>query len=403
MSDAVLDPEKEAAMATLGLRPGPRSARALVLSAIAALAVGGWQIEGGGSARPAETGEHCSALAVLADGYPVFGANMDYAYVENGLVFIIPRGLTRTGLWPGVTGENVTWTSRFASLVFSLVGYPYAWAGVNEKGLTFSTMNLAYATTSPPPDERPALDSGLWIQYMLDSCETVEDVIAAESRVRIITADHYLVADRHGRRAVLEFLDGQMVVHDEQSQDIWVLTNTTYHWLLRVWERFLQQGYYDSNDSSIRRFLIGASRVSGLGVVSNAEAVQFVFDTLWEMRGEQFSHHTSQWSIVFDTRGRKAYFRTASNPEVREVNLFDFNLHCTGGLRMLQIQADLAGDVSAHFRDFSLEESVDQMEEFLTAWGYSNPRSTYVSLTRHFVEVPCSESWRGPGGRRVVP
>jgi hypothetical protein len=43
------------------------------------------------------------------------------------------------------------------------------------------------------------------------------------------------------------------------------------------------------------------------------------------------------------------------------------------------------------------------MEEFLTAWGYSNPRSTYVALTRHFVDVPCSESWRGPGGRRVVP
>ena len=100
-------------MSTLGLRAGRRSARALVLSAIAVLAVGGWQIAGGRSARPATTGEHCSALAVLADGYPVFGANMDYAYVENGLVFVIPRGLTRTGLWPGVTGENGTvWVIR---------------------------------------------------------------------------------------------------------------------------------------------------------------------------------------------------------------------------------------------------------------------------------------------------
>ena len=390
-------------MPRLGLRIGGRSARLLVLSAIAALAVGSGQVEGGQSARPATSGEHCSALAVLAEGYPVFGANMDYAFVENGLVFIIPRGLTRTGLWPGVTGTNVTWRSRFASLTFSLVGYPYAWAGVNERGLTFSTMELAYATECPPPDERPALDSGLWIQYMLDTCETVEDVIAAESRVRMMTADHYLVADRHGRRAVLEFLDGRMVVHDDQSQDIWVLTNTTYHWLLQVWERFLQQGHYDSNDSSIRRFLIGASRVSQLGAVSNADAVQFVFDTLWEMRGERFSIHTSQWSIVFDTKRSKAYFRTASHPEVREVSLFDFSLHCSGGVRMLQIQADLSGDVSGHFRDFSFTESVDQMEEFLTAWGYSNPRSTYEALTRHFVEVPCSESWRGPGARRVVP
>ena len=390
-------------MSILEWRAGLRLARLLVLAATVALAVGGWRCAGGCSDRPVTTGDHCSALSILAEGHPVFGANMDFAYVENGLVFIIPRGLTRTGLWPGVTGENLTWTSRFASLTFSLVGYPHAWAGINEKGLTFSTMNLAYATTYPPPDERPALDSGLWIQYMLDTCETVEEVIAAESRVRIITADHYLVADRHGRRAVLEFLDGQMVVHDDQTKDLWVVTNTTYHWLLRVWERFLQQGYYDSNNSSIRRFLIGAERVSELGTVNNADAVQFVFDTLWAMRGEQFSEHTSQWSIVFDIRKRKAYFRTASNPEVREVNLFDFNFHCTNGVQMLQIQADLSGDVSGHFRDFSLEESVDQMEEFLTAWGYSNPRSTSVSFTRHFGEVPCSESWRGPAGRRVTP
>jgi choloylglycine hydrolase len=390
-------------MSILEWGAGLRFGRLLVLAATVVLAGGGWRCAGGFSDRPFTTGDHCSALSILAEGYPVFGANMDYAYVENGLVFIIPRGLTRTGLWPGVTGENLTWTSRFASLTFSLVGYPHAWAGINEKGLTFSTMNLGYATTYPPPDERPALDSGLWIQYMLDTCETVEDVIAAESRVRIITADHYLVADRHGRRAVLEFLDGQMVVHDDQTKDLWVVTNTTYHWLLQVWERFLQQGYYDSNDSSIRRFLIGAKRVSELGIVNNAEAVQFVFDTLWAMRGEQFSEHISQWSIVFDIRRRKAYFRTASNPEVREVKLFDFSLHCTYGVRMLQIQADLSGDVSGHFRDFSLEESVDQMEEFLTAWGYPNPRSTYVAFTRHFVEVPCSESWRGPAGRRVTP
>jgi penicillin V acylase-like amidase (Ntn superfamily) len=328
---------------------------------------------------------------------------MDFAYVEDGLVFINKRGLTRSGLWPGVTGDNVVWTSRFASLTFSLVGYPHAWAGINERGLTFSTMNLGDATRYPPADERPALDSGVWIQYMLDTCETVEDVVAAESDVRIITADHYLVADRHGRRVVLEFLDGQMVVHDDQAQDIWVLTNTPYGRLMQVWEQFLQQGFYRTGDTSIRRFLIGARRVSELGSVDNDEAVDFVFDTLWAMRGEQFSQHTSQWSIVFDIRNRRAYFRTASYPEVREVNLFDFDVFCTSGVRMLQMQTDLSGDVSEQFGDFSVEESVDQMEEFLTAWGYSNPRSTYLALTQHFVDVPCTGTWRRQGGRRVAP
>ena len=402
-------------MPKLDLGAGSRFICVLVLATTAALAIGGWRLAGGRHAQPAKratgghsespvsTGNHCSALCVLADGYPIFGANMDYSEVENGLVFINKRGLTRSGRWRSVTGENVVWTSRFASLTFSLVGYPYAWAGINERGLTFSTMNLGNATVSPPADERPALDSGVWIQYMLDTCETVEDVVAAESDVRIITADHYLVADRHGRRAVLEFLDGEMVVHIDQAQDVWVLTNTPHNRLMGVWEQFLQQGFFWTSDTSIRRFLIGAERVSGLGRVSNAEAVGFVFDTLWAMRGEQFSQHTSQWSLVFDIRNRRAYFRTASHPEIREVNLFRFNSHCTSGVQMLQIQADLSGDVSEHFCDFSIEESVDQMEEFLTAWGYSHPRSTYHEFTRHFVNVPCSQSIRGPGGPRVAP
>lgn len=390
-------------MSMLELRLGPRFVRASVLVGIAAFAIGGWLIAGGRSARPVTTGNHCSAVCVLADGDPVFGANMDYAYVENGLIFINKRGLTRTGLWPSINGDNVVWTSRYASLTFSLVGYPYAWAGINERGLTFSTMNLGGATVHPPADQRPALDSGVWIQYMLDTCETVEDVVAAEADVCILTADHYLVADRHGRRAVLEFLGGEMVVHADQTQDVWVLTNTPYGDLMQVWEYFLRHGSFWTLDTSIRRFMIGARRVSGIGSIGTAEAVEFVFDTLWAMRGEQFSQHTSQWSIVFDIRNRRAYFRTASNPDVREVNLFDFNLHCNSGLQMLQIQADLSGDVSEHFSDFSPSESVDQMEEFLTAWGYSYPRSSYLALTRHFVEVPCSESWRGSGAGRVAP
>ena len=397
------EPGKEAWMSTTLLQACARFARALVLAGVAVFAVGCWQSTGGQSAGSIAAGNNCSALSILADGFPVFGANMDYAYVENGLVFINKRGLTRSGLWPGTTGANVVWTTRYASLTFSLVGYPHAWAGINERGLTFSTMNLGDATTHPPDDERPALDSGVWIQYMLDTCETVEDVVVAESSVRILTADHYLVADRHGRRAVLEFLNGRMVVHDNPVHDVWVVTNTPFNQLMNVWAQYLYHGHYWTGDTSIQRFLIGARRVSNLGSVGTTEAIDFVFETLWEMRGERFTQHVSQWSIVFDIRSRKAYFRTASHSEVREVSLYDFNLHCASGVRMLQIQADLSGDVSGHFRDFSVEESVDQMYEFLTAWGYSYPRSAYVDFTRHFVNVPCEGSSRRPAGRRVWP
>ncbi len=54
-------------------------------------------------------------------------------------------------------------------------------------------------------DERPALHSPHWMQYMLDNCSSVKEVVAADSQVRIFeTVDHYLVADRTGDCAVIE-------------------------------------------------------------------------------------------------------------------------------------------------------------------------------------------------------
>ena len=63
--------------------------------------------------------------------------------------------------------------------------------------MAISTMSLD-ETGQPSADERPPLDSGEWVQYILDTCATVEEVIAIDSQVRILTVDHYLVADRHG-------------------------------------------------------------------------------------------------------------------------------------------------------------------------------------------------------------
>ena len=72
---------------------------------------------------------------------------------------------------------------------------------------------------------------------MLDTCGTVEEVIAADPQVRIFeTVDHYLVADRQGNCAAIEFLDGQMVYHTGEKLPVKALTNSTYEGSIRVLE-----------------------------------------------------------------------------------------------------------------------------------------------------------------------
>ena len=78
----------------------------------------------------------------------------------------------------GIDGKTKKWVSKYGSVSFDTAGRGFAWSGMNEAGLVMSTMSL-YETELPPADQRPVLDSGNWIQYLLDTCATVEEVLAA--------------------------------------------------------------------------------------------------------------------------------------------------------------------------------------------------------------------------------
>ncbi|GAJ09991.1 unnamed protein product, partial [marine sediment metagenome] len=95
----------------------------------------------------------CTSFVLDSDGFAVFGANLDYR-IHEGLVFINKRNVTKTILDPSTTGEYAEWTSKYGSVSFNVVGYQFAWAGMNEAGLVISTMALDI-TENPAPDERP--------------------------------------------------------------------------------------------------------------------------------------------------------------------------------------------------------------------------------------------------------
>ena len=99
----------------------------------------------------------CSSIALDNRGQYILGGNYDLP--DPGMVFILKRGLVKTGFNPGTTGAYAEWTAKYASVVFSLLGYQHAWAGMNEAGLAFSTMRLE-ATENAPPDHRPPLGVG---------------------------------------------------------------------------------------------------------------------------------------------------------------------------------------------------------------------------------------------------
>ena len=330
----------------------------------------------------------CSACSVTVGGHAFFGANLDYKDHCRGQLFINKRGVRKTGLIPSADGVYAEWVSKYASITFNFVGYQFAWAGMNEMGLTLSTMSLPQTVVSPP-DHRPVVDSGLWMQYVLDTCATVEDVIAADQVVRNITVDHYLVADRTGASAAIEYLNGEMVVHTGGGLPVSVLTNSTYEQSVNQWLARRALGDYWRLNGSLQRFCIAADRVSAFEPASDEAAVAFAFDTLDTIAGERFSEHASQWSIVFDTSNLRASFRTYADPSIRYVDLQEFPLHCYDPIVMLDIDTPLAGAVGSAFFNYSHSQVRDHYRWFIDFWNTNLSTRWADSVIAHFESFDC--------------
>lgn len=182
-----------------------------------------------------QSGQSCTSFCLDNGDRCLFGTNQDNQ-IDAGLLFVNKRNVLKTGWESSTSGDCARWVSKYGSVTFVHAGYQLVWAGMNEAGLMISTMELSQ-TGNPHPDKRPPLASSFWVQYQLDNYSSVEEVLASDSQVRIAdTVDHYLVSDRSGNCAVIEFLEGKMAYHSGESLPVKALTNTGYQDSVSAWE-----------------------------------------------------------------------------------------------------------------------------------------------------------------------
>lgn len=172
----------------------------------------------------------CTTFVLEGGGRIYFGRSMDW-FSEDALVIINPRDVRKTAfVTPGNTPAQ--WTSRYGSVTFNVVGLEVPAGGMNEAGLVVENMWLKQMRY-PEADSRPALSSLEWIQYQLDNCGTVAEVLTVAEQVRIDPSAlpptvHYLVCDASGDCATIEFLGGKMVCHHGDKLPWRALANDPY-------------------------------------------------------------------------------------------------------------------------------------------------------------------------------
>ncbi|MCK5055762.1 MAG: linear amide C-N hydrolase, partial [Candidatus Aminicenantes bacterium] len=168
----------------------------------------------------------CSTFFAQDKNVKLFGRNYDF-FTHTGFAVINPRGLVKQALvYPGESPAS--WGSRYGSITFNQLGQEYPTGGMNEAGLVIECMWLSH-TQYPMKDSRPSVMELQWMQYILDTCGTVEEVIKTDRKIRIQQKGqplHFLVADKDGNGAVIEFINFYPYFYAFGKKHPAVLTNS---------------------------------------------------------------------------------------------------------------------------------------------------------------------------------
>jgi choloylglycine hydrolase len=239
------------------------------------------------------------------------------------------------------------WTSKYGSITVNQWGREFPSRGMNEAGLAVGEMTLT-STRFPDPDLRTSVTLLQWIQYQLDNCATVDQVIESNSKIRIDPSEyhsHFLLADSNGNCVAMEWLNGELVYHAYENLPVQVLTNSTYEYLL---ENYLGSVEPPSGDNSLARFCRAASMLEKYDPSTSGSPLNYAFDVIQSVSQGSFT----RWRLVFDIKGRCFYFRTNSNDNLRYVDLRSCDFSCSAPVRILDINAPLSGDVYQYFIDY---------------------------------------------------
>ncbi|HUQ65431.1 MAG TPA: linear amide C-N hydrolase [Flavitalea sp.] len=313
----------------------------------------------------------CTTFFIHKNGQFAFGRNYDWI-TDAGMVCSNLRGLAKTSI-KMPEGRLVKWISKYGSITFNQYGKEFPNGGMNEAGLVVEMMWLD-GSEYPKPDKRPSLYVLQWIQYQLDNCSRVKDVLATNKKIRISRQGnapvHYLIADAGGDAATIEFLNGKMVVHRGTNLPLPVLANTSY----ATSSKLVMDAEVDNDDgkdpasssysdNSVRRFAHACSMVRKYQQQDiNVPIVDYSFQILDKVNQPEFT----KWSIVYDINNKTVYFKTASFTYVKSVAFADVDLSCDAKAMSFDMNQPSSGSVGKMLAPFTNELNMTVMSRAVT-------------------------------------
>ena len=322
----------------------------------------------------APVAEACTRAVYLGpDGRVLTGRTMDWKLPMVSNLWAFPRGMERDG----AAGErSVTWTSRYGSLATS--GYDISTAdGMNEAGLV---VNLQWEVEASYPEddgETPTISLSVFPQYLLDRYATVAEAVADLRETPVLVQGgevpvgppgraatvHVAMSDATGDSAIVEFVDGEMVIwHDRSYQ---VMTNEpTFERQLAIreyWQGVNPREFMPGTVRASDRFVRASFYIDAVEQTSDPRrAAAAVFSVMRQVSvpwgisiADQPNLSTTRWRVVADQRDRRYYVESVTSPSVFWVDLANLDLSEGAEVMKLDLGVDmervLSGEASAAF------------------------------------------------------
>ncbi len=333
-------------------------------------------------------GYACSAFVYSRDGHILLAANTDACDKVDGLITVNKRNMAKWGDTPGNSGKFAQWVSKYGSVTFTYCSREITQYGMNEAGLTITTVGLP-GSRGPDPDERPPLSGNFWAQYLLDNCATIDDVMAVESKIRLVNdKDQYLICDRNGRSLVVQCENGQMLYYSDKSLPAQVLTNEKYAECLRN----SKNNHIPANDPYVsnQRFQAGSNALSAKSGMDKGQTVDFAFEVLDKMS----QHPCTQWNIVFDIMSLTVYYRTQSANHIKHFSLLDFDFSCESKMMELDVNLNYSGNVFPYFTEYSSERNLNLLRKAFPQFGIHKTEGQLNKIIDYFDSFECTSGYK---------
>ncbi len=231
---------------------------------------------------------------------------------------------------------------------------------MNEAGLVVEQTTLL-ETEYPSITGLPTVNELQWIQYMLDTCQSVQEVLKAAHTISIgqnTSKLHYLIADRNGNCAIVEFINGTILVHHEELKYP-LITNSPYKMACQEIEAGIiawrDQAEYEQN--SMLRFLTVVNRLKSSGNFENS--IPWGFEVLSAARRED-----TVFSLVYDQSCLQIHMATSLDSNRRSISFTDFDFTNNTRAQATDLQGLCSTGENVKFEEYTTDFNYQAVHSF---------------------------------------